>query len=71
MIGLERSQQAEDPDERQTTTLRILKDRYTGQATGEVIYLKYDTNTGLLRVTDKPTDKKPFRDETRSHQNDF
>lgn len=71
MFGLERSQQAEDLEERQTTTLRILKDRYTGQATGEVIYLKYDTDTGLLRVTDKPAGKNPFRDETKSGQNDF
>lgn len=47
MFGLERNHQADDLEERQTTILRILKDRYTGQATGE-IRLSYDTDTGLL-----------------------
>lgn len=71
MIGLERSQQDDDPEVRQTTTLRILKDRYTGQATGEVIYLKYDSDTGMLAVTEKPKGSSPFRDETKSGQNGF
>lgn len=48
MFGLERNQQAEDPDERQTTYFRVLKDRYTGQATGTVIALGYDTETGRI-----------------------
>lgn len=48
MFGLERNQQAEDPEERSTTTFRVLKDRYTGQATGHTIPLGYDTTTGRL-----------------------
>jgi twinkle protein len=64
MFGLERDQQHDDPVVRQTTTLRILKDRYTGQATGECIYLGYDRDSGLLSVTSKPTEPSPFRDET-------
>jgi twinkle protein len=48
MFGLERNQQAEDESERQTTTFRILKDRYTGQATGKTFELNYDQKTGLL-----------------------
>lgn len=48
MFGLERNQQAEDEDERQTTTFRVLKDRYTGGATGKTIPLGYDENTGKL-----------------------
>lgn len=48
MFGLERNQQAEDEQDRQTTTLRVLKDRYTGQATGLTIPLYYDKSTGLL-----------------------
>jgi len=64
MFGLERDQQAEDSVVRQTTTLRILKDRYTGQATGEVIYLGYDRDTGLLSATEAPTAASPFKDET-------
>ena len=53
MYGLERNQQAEDEDERQTTKFRILKDRVTGQATGKVFELGFDTFTG--RLVDKKT----------------
>jgi twinkle protein len=52
MFGLERNQQAADPVERHTTTFRILKDRYTGQATGELFYLGYDVKTGRLFESD-------------------
>ncbi|MDO5647351.1 toprim domain-containing protein [Paracoccus sp. (in: a-proteobacteria)] len=48
MLGLERSQQAEDEDERHTTTLRVLKDRYTGRATGHTLLLGYDLERGRL-----------------------
>lgn len=58
MLGLERDQQAEDLTERSTTTLRILKDRYTGQATGQVILMAYDAATGLLSEQEKG-----FKDE--------
>lgn len=48
MFGLERNQQADDPEERQTTTFRVLKDRYTGGATGLTFALGYDRETGRL-----------------------
>lgn len=48
MIGLERDKQAEDADERHCTTIRLLKDRYTGRATGKTFVLKYDQDTGTL-----------------------
>jgi twinkle protein len=48
MLGLERNQQSEDPEERNTTTLRVLKDRFTGAATGTLIKLGYDRTTGRL-----------------------
>ena len=48
MFGLERNQQAEDEEERQTTTFRILKDRYTGQATGKTFLLGYNVEKGRL-----------------------
>jgi twinkle protein len=48
MFGLERDTQAEGPDERRRTTLRILKDRYTGMGTGKTIPLLYDEQTGLM-----------------------
>lgn len=48
MWGLERSTQAEDPEERRRTILRCLKDRYTGQALGRTWELHYDPETGRL-----------------------
>lgn len=64
MIGLERNQQAEDEDERQTTTLRILKDRYTGQATGKTILLGYDSDTGRLFEKEEEAEDYGFDDTT-------
>lgn len=48
VFGLERNQQAEDEEERHTTTVRVLKDRYTGRALGRTIGVKYDTLTTRL-----------------------
>ena len=59
MFGMERDQQSEDKAERTTTTFRVLKDRYTGNSTGEVFYLGYDRDTGRLYETGAP--------ETRPH----
>jgi twinkle protein len=52
MWGLERNTQAEDHEERSTTTLRCLKDRFTGKATGETWRLGYDPIKGLLMDKD-------------------
>ena len=54
MFGLERDQQHENPRFRTTTTFRVLKDRYTGRATGQVFYLGYDQDTGMLFETEPP-----------------
>ena len=54
MLGLERNQQSEDEAERGTTTLRVLKDRYTGQSTGRTMFIKYDHTTGLLSECEGP-----------------
>ena len=48
MFGLERNQQADTTEERHTSTLRILKDRYTGRATGFTQLLRYNQETGRL-----------------------
>lgn len=56
MFGLERNQQDDNEDLRQVTTLRCLKDRYTGRATGQTFYLRYDPFTGLLREIPNPFD---------------
>jgi twinkle protein len=48
VIALERDQQAEDPQEANTTHMRILKSRYTGDV-GMATHLLYDKDSGRLR----------------------
>jgi twinkle protein len=56
VIALERNQQADDPIEANTTVLRVLKNRYTGD-TGIATYLHYDNETG--RMTElEPTERE-------------
>lgn len=64
MFGLERNQQADDPLERGVTTLRVLKDRYTGRSTGETITLSYNSETGLLSESDGVASQFGLKDET-------
>lgn len=70
MFGLERDQQAEDPEEASTTTFRVLKDRYTGNATGKTLALGFDAETGRLTIkddnpfADKDAKGHGFKDET-------
>ena len=47
VIALERNQQADDPNESNTTRVRILKSRYTGDV-GMATHLLYDRDTGRL-----------------------
>ena len=58
VIALERNQQADDEIEANTTTLRILKNRYTGE-TGVACYLHYDRDSGRMTQVDNP-----FTEET-------
>jgi twinkle protein len=53
VIGLERNQQHEDAQERNTTTVRVLKNRFTG-LTGPACYLYYDPLTGRLTQISNP-----------------
>lgn len=48
VFALERNQQEEDENERHKSLFRILKDRYTGQATGHTFLLRYKPDTGRL-----------------------
>jgi twinkle protein len=62
VIGVERNQQDEDLKNR--TTVRILKNRFSGE-TGEACFLRYDNQTGRLKeetLEDLPddTDNNPF-----------
>jgi len=47
VLGLERNQQAEDPIIRNQTTVRVLKNRFSG-LTGKACKLQYDSETGRL-----------------------
>jgi twinkle protein len=53
VIGLERNQQHEDPEIRNTTTVRVLKNRFVG-LTGACCYLHYDGTTGRMKETSRP-----------------
>jgi twinkle protein len=48
VVGLERNGQADNLVERNITTLRILKNRFTGE-TGPACYLLWDKHTGRLK----------------------
>jgi twinkle protein len=61
VIALERNQQADDPEEANTTRVRVLKSRYTGD-TGLACSLKYNSNTGRLYETD--LDLSPKQDSS-------
>lgn len=58
VIGAERNGQAEDITERNTTRLRVLKSRYSGE-TGPACSLLYTKQTGrMLEVEDRPLDSE-------------
>ena len=46
-MALERNQQSDDPNEANTTHVRVLKSRYTGDV-GMATHLMYDKETGRL-----------------------
>tara|TARA_R110000787_G_scaffold25245_2_gene71012 strand:- start:173 stop:1843 length:1671 start_codon:yes stop_codon:yes gene_type:complete len=53
VIGLERDAQHDDVHVRNTTCVRVLKNRFVGM-TGPATYLYYDKDTGRLTETEKP-----------------
>jgi len=53
VVAMERNQQADDETEANTTTIRVLKNRYTGD-TGIACYLYYDKETGRMSQVDNP-----------------
>jgi twinkle protein len=62
VIGLERNQQASTEEERNTTVIRVLKNRYSGD-TGVAAALRYSKETGRL------TEVEFFEDEDGVHFN--
>lgn len=55
VIGLERDQQHDNEEIRNTTVVRVLKNRYTG-LTGPACYLFYDKFTGRMNEVPKPVE---------------
>ena len=53
VIGLERNQQHKDEEVRNTTTVRVLKNRFAG-LTGPACYLYYDKDSGRMTETNCP-----------------
>lgn len=62
VFGLERNQQAVDETVRHTTTLRCLKDRYTGLAVGQTVSIRYNKDTGRLYEC-KPLDEEEINED--------
>ena len=52
MLGIERNTLHEDTDERNKGLIRILKDRFSGSATGRTVGFVYDKDTGIVHETD-------------------
>ena len=57
VIALERNQQADDPIEANTTTVRVLKNRYAG-LTGKACRLFYERETGRIVEVDEEEEEK-------------
>jgi len=57
VIGAERNSQSDDPILRNTTVLRVLKNRYTGK-TGKCGEVFYNEATG--RLTERVNEEKPL-----------
>ena len=53
VIGMERDQQHDNEEIRNITTVRVLKNRYTGE-TGPACWLKYERGTGRLTEVANP-----------------
>jgi twinkle protein len=59
VLALGRNSQSDDPEERNTTLVRILKNRFSGE-TGAGCALRYDTQTGRLNEADHNFDNEEF-----------
>jgi len=59
VLGLERAQQAEEVEDRNKTTVRVLKNRFSGE-TGIACTLTYDNETGNLAESHLIQTSNPF-----------
>jgi twinkle protein len=61
-FGLERNTQHPKPEMRHYTTLRVVKDRYTGRYNGATMCLRFDVPSGQLIESDFPVDDEDNED---------
>lgn len=81
ILGIERNTLHEDENERNKGLIRILKDRFSGRATGHVVGFFYDDTTGLCHelegLTELPKSQKaeedfgPINSFGKGENNDF
>ncbi len=64
MLGLERNQQHENEELRRVTTVRVLKHRPVGAATGDVLFFTFNPSTGLYVELDGDPFKQDVDDPT-------
>lgn len=64
-FGLERNTQHPDPELRHYSTVRVVKDRYTGRYNGATFVLKFEHATGQLIETEAP--EGLYDNERKSH----
>ena len=62
VLGLERDSQNDDIAIRNTTSLRVLKNRFVGM-TGPACWLYWDKDTGRLNEVDRPTGDETEEDK--------
>ena len=63
MLGIERNTIHPDPTERNKGLIRVLKDRFSGQATGHTVGFIYDNDTGMCLETDEDFDIERTNDD--------
>lgn len=68
MLGIERNTQHEDLEKRNMGLVRVLKDRFSGSATGHTVGFRYDPETGLVHEMDEDFEIEP---EEGDNDSDF
>ena len=71
MLGIERNTLAEDADERNKGLVRVLKDRFSGSATGRTVGFYYDRDTGLVHETEADFELENVGGEDNNGGSDF
>lgn len=68
--ALERNQQDDNENKKNTVRIRVLKSRHTGE-TGIAGYLRYDKETDRLESTTAPKNENPFESGDDNEEGDF